>query len=306
MKPSAILTADWHLRPPENPPRCRVDNFWTAQTRKVRAVKQLQKKYRCAIYNAGDLFHHWKPSPYLISWCIDHLPYMYVVPGNHDLKDHSMKLIKKSGLFTLETADVIKILGGEQMIDNISISGVGWEQPVPRPTLLNTTRKVLIIHRMITPTGALPWPDADITTARSMIGMYKHFDLILSGDNHTSFELSKKKGNNIHRLVNPGPLSRQSADHINSTPCVYLWYAEENRIERVSLPFEKDVISREHIDPKREVDEYINSYVRKLKSRTKIGLDYVKNLENHLTENNVRTVVKTLAYKTLEKQEEVI
>ncbi|KKL99820.1 hypothetical protein LCGC14_1810530, partial [marine sediment metagenome] len=85
MKPDLILTSDWHLR--EDTPICRTDDFWSAQWNKVDQVMALQSKYDCPILHAGDLFHHWKPSPYLLSETIDHLQgsRFYTVYGQHDL-----------------------------------------------------------------------------------------------------------------------------------------------------------------------------------------------------------------------------
>jgi N-acetylmuramoyl-L-alanine amidase len=36
--------------------------------------KKLQEKHQCPVFHAGDLFDYWKPSPWLISKAIEHLP----------------------------------------------------------------------------------------------------------------------------------------------------------------------------------------------------------------------------------------
>jgi len=114
-EPDAILTADWHLR--EDTPTCRTDDFWEAQWNKVDQICQLQVKYNdCPILHAGDLFDHWKPSPFLLSTALLYLPEIgrefWTIYGNHDLPNHSIELAKKTGMMTLVNALAIEILPG--------------------------------------------------------------------------------------------------------------------------------------------------------------------------------------------------
>jgi hypothetical protein len=47
MKPTAILTADWHLR--DTQPICRTDDFWESQWIKANYIMELQRKYGCPV-----------------------------------------------------------------------------------------------------------------------------------------------------------------------------------------------------------------------------------------------------------------
>ncbi|KKL45777.1 hypothetical protein LCGC14_2352220, partial [marine sediment metagenome] len=107
----AVMTADWHLR--DSIPVCRTDDFWKAQWAKVDFVADLQIVYNCPVFHSGDLFHHWKASPYLLSATLKHLPKnFHTVYGNHDLPQHSIELTERSGVHTLEMADALTILHG--------------------------------------------------------------------------------------------------------------------------------------------------------------------------------------------------
>lgn len=118
MKPTAILTADWHLR--DTQPICRTDDFWESQWIKAYYISAIQKRYKCPVIHAGDLFHTWKTSPYLLSASIaffsqlelgdEEGPAFLTVYGNHDLPQHSMELAQRSGMHTLHTAQNITIL----------------------------------------------------------------------------------------------------------------------------------------------------------------------------------------------------
>ena len=102
-KADGILCGDLHLT--EDTPICRTDNFQEAQWRKLTFIKQLQEEHDCPVLCAGDLLDFWKPSPFLLSKIIEHLPkQFYTVLGNHDLPQHSLELLEKSGIYTLQMA----------------------------------------------------------------------------------------------------------------------------------------------------------------------------------------------------------
>lgn len=103
----AILCTDLHIR--ESVPECRTDDFFAAQTRKLDFLRDLQTEHGCPVICAGDVFDHWKPSPYLIGYAIDHLPKPFVcVPGQHDLPHHELQLKAQSGIYVLsKTRDVL-------------------------------------------------------------------------------------------------------------------------------------------------------------------------------------------------------
>ena len=84
MKPTAILTGDIHLR--DDQPVCRTDEYFAAQHRKIKWLRELQEKHDCPVFDAGDLFSRSKPSHFLLQWAIQELPERFhTIPGNHDL-----------------------------------------------------------------------------------------------------------------------------------------------------------------------------------------------------------------------------
>jgi len=84
-----------HLR--EDTPTCFIGDFQKEQWTAMDFISDLQEKYDCAVIHAGDLFHHWKPSPWLLSMAIQHLPKVfYTIYGQHDLPQHNTELMSKS------------------------------------------------------------------------------------------------------------------------------------------------------------------------------------------------------------------
>lgn len=281
---TALLTGDWHIR--EDTPICRTDNFWEAQWKKIDFISELQEKYNCPVFHSGDLFNHWKPSPFLLSATIEHLPsQFFTIYGNHDLPQHSIELANKCGINVLEKAGKLTVM-----------NGVHWGT-VPEPKIFNSIagRQILLYHVM-TFVGNLPWPGCVDLKSISLLKKYPQYDLILSGHNHKSF-VSEYKG---RILVNPGSITRQSSDQIDHTPCVYLWSAKDNSVEPVYLPIEENVISREHIEKTQQRDGRINAFVSMLKKDWEAGVSFEENLERMMVENKTKESIKSIIYKALE------
>ncbi len=274
----AILTADWHLR--EDTPVCRTDNFLDTQIEKMQFIQEVQIKYNCPVIHAGDLFHHWKPSPFLLTQAFLWLPERFhTIYGNHDLPQHNKALAEKTGLHTLISAFRINQLKGADW-------GIGLDEDLTPYEFEIGGRKVLVWHIM-TWKDEPPWPGCEDPTAKELLKKFPQYDLIVTGHNHTSF-VETFDG---RLLVNPGPITRQTADHEHLQPKVFLWYAKTNTVKAVSIPIQKGVISREHIDHKEERDSRIRAFVEKLNNEWEVGLSFEANLERFQKENNIRSSV---------------
>jgi DNA repair exonuclease SbcCD nuclease subunit len=277
LKPAAILTGDFHLR--ETSPICRTDDFWKAQWNKVDFIRDLQEKYQCPVLHSGDLFNHWKPSPYLLSTAIKKLPdQFFTVFGNHDLPQHSLEQKEKCGIETLKMAGKLTVL-----------DGIHWEQD---PAGIGE----FVIWHVMTYIGKSPWPGCTDLTAFEILEKYPDFDLIVTGHNHKTF--TWQIGNRL--LVNPGSLTRMSADQTEHEPCVFLWYSETNTVKRVTLPFEKHVISRDHIDQPQERRERMEAYINNMQTGWQVGLSFEKNLERFFSNNKVTKKIRSIIWDSLE------
>ena len=296
--PTAILTADWHIR--ESIPVCRTDDFWKAQWEKIEFISDLQQKYDCPILHAGDFYEttnpimSWKPSPYLLTMSMRHFPgQIWAVYGNHDLPQKSLDLHEKSGVDVLKEAGTIKIL-----------EECHWEQePIPldyaaKISLFRIPQKTILVwHVMTYPSGKSPWPGCEDLSAGQILDKYPEYDLIVTGHNHKTFIEEKDS----RLLVNPGSLMRQDADQIDHKPCVFLWHAESNRVERVEIPHEKNVISREHLDKPKERKERLRAYIENMSTDWEAALSFAKNLEKHFNENkSIPKMLKDLIYLSME------
>lgn len=285
--PDAILTSDWHLR--EDTPVCRTDDYQTAQWRKMQFIADLQKKHNCPVLCAGDLFDHWKPSPWLLSMASQYLPdQFYTIYGQHDMPQHSLELVEKCGINNLAINKKLTIL-----------PGCHWGQEPGKALEMITTdfwRNGILVWHVMNYQGREPWPGCTAPKASSLLRKYPQYDLILTGDNHKPF-VEEYEG---RLLVNPGSMMRMTADQADHRPRVYLWYADTNTVEPVYLPIEEGVVSREHIEHTEERDARLEAFIGRLTGEYETTLSFEDNMAEFLNANRIRPRVKEIIYKAIE------
>jgi len=286
-KPDLILTSDWHLR--EDTPICRTDDFWNAQWEKVQQISELQIKFDCSVIHAGDLFHHWKPSPYLLTETIMNLPRLfYTIYGQHDLPQHNWELRQKCGLYNLMKAGWLETLEFGH-----------WGSNCPGNIFKDINHSfppAAAWHKFVWDGKKLPWPDCKENTALEILKKYPQYDLIVTGDHHKPFA-QEYKG---RILVNPGCLTRQTSAYATHLPRVYLWYAETNTVKIHYLKIKKDVVSREHIEKGEERDKRIEAFVERLSTEWDEVMSFNENLERFFNDNRIRKDIKELVYKAID------
>lgn len=225
----SILSADWHLR--DSVPACRTDDFVSKQWAKLQFIESVRASLGTdtTILMAGDLFEHWKPSPYLLNKAIQYMPQnMCVIYGNHDLPQHNIELAEYCGINVLVSAGAIILLE----------NGSHWGANVPTPIEWDNERRIAVWHTM-TYQGAVPYPGCTDTPARSILRKYQGFDLILTGHNHKPFV----EEHNGSLLVNPGCITRQESDQKDFKPRIYVWDTIEHTVVPVFIPIERDVVT---------------------------------------------------------------
>jgi predicted phosphodiesterase len=283
MKADLILTADWHLR--DDSPPCRVDDFQESQWMKVAQVAILAEEHDCPVVHAGDLFHHWKPSPYLLATAMRYLPQkFFTVAGQHDLPQHSMELYTKCGMNTLAVAKaIIWIMNGGNFGQGVGVA------------FRTNNRQVGVWHHFVWDGEHVPWPDCKEVTARQVLKDNPQFDLIVTGDYHKPFTYEYKG----RLLVNCGCLTRQVADYSDHRPRVWLWNAEANTVSPFYLIAEKGVVSRAHLAANEERDKRLDAFISRLSDEWEVGISFEENLKRFISTNQLRKSVVDLIYKAI-------
>lgn len=291
-KPDFIITGDWHLR--DDIPICRIDDYQKAQWCAMDFIADLQSKYHCPVLQPGDVLHRWKPSPWLLSQALLHMPSIYAVAGNHDLPKHQIDLLYKSGFETLKLANKISC---HKMVEKgkAIIYGFPYGQKLVNHKHKEGYRNIAVAHTMVWKKD-LPYPGCTAGDAKSLLKKMESYSVVITGDNHEAF-VEEYEG---RLLVNCGSLMRMTAAQVDHKPRVYLYYIEDNTIEEVLIPIEEGVISREHLDIEEERSERISAFVSRLDDDWDVGLDFPKNMEEFFGKNEVKKSVKNLVWECVE------
>lgn len=292
--PDAIIVGDIHAR--DDQPICRNDDFWVTQMRKFDWLYDLWVELRePVVIQTGDLFHKWNSSPQVISAVLKRLPPMITIPGNPGKHNYfNMQGFEKDALsilfycrkkWNILIDHNLLLVTRDNMAVRISPCLWGMDPVKAEKTSKGVIRDVLLTHRMIGTSGArIPGTETpeDFSTSCAKLG----YDLVASGHNHQPFRYEVARPKKLH-LVNPGSFTRQTASEIHS-PCVYLWWATENRVAKRLIPSNPYDIIRGHIDSKEERDERITAWVEKLeKSNLEITIDILTNILHYLDTNEV-------------------
>lgn len=298
-KASAILVSDLHIR--EKTPICRTDDYLKAAEHKYKWLSELQQEHDCPILCGGDVFDHWRPSPWLMAWALRNLPdNIMTIPGQHDLPAHNLENIDRSGIQVLSDAKKITLITDPNKdfcnIGKYEVVGYPWG--APWNTMVEGLKIALIHYGVYEDKPHYPGAENSGGTAKSVIKKLSGFDLILSGDNHLSFTC--KVGNQL--LVNPGSFMRTTASQADFKPSVYLWYADTNTMERVFVPIEKNVICRDHIDSVEERDERLEAFISRLDNNIEISVSYRENIKAYLAKNKISKAVTDIIWEVMESE----
>jgi predicted phosphodiesterase len=200
------------------------------------------------------------------------MPMVVCIPGNHDLPNHNLDLIEKSGLWTLEKAGKVKII--PCALGRIGVFMIGEFE-------------VGITHQLIN------HPQSD-TTAKDLLKR-TDVDLLITGDNHMTF-VEEHKGK---LLINPGSLSRQTAAQEEHKPCVFLYSISRGEYQSVSVPIEPDVIQREHLEKQEQREDRMERFMDSMKSGYEIGLDFPENMKTWLKKNRQSKTVNEMIWESI-------
>lgn len=310
--PSLILAADIHLRP--TIPYCRTDKeqFHDIMFRKFECMLRAAADNQCPLVIAGDFgdgagARNWHP--WLLSRTISIINAyrrhkwfdIWVTPGQHDLPNHQLERIEESGLWTLDTAETLRVLK-EWKVDsrfkrgNYSIDFFPYGSEIKNCTDKNYYRKIAVAHKMVIEDKP-EWPGQEASKAKSLLAQFD-YDLILTGDNHKQFVV--EHDNKV--LVNPGSMFRSKSDQINHHPAYYIWYAEGNSVRRIEIPHDPDAVSVDHIHHKKSREERTNAFVDSIKQYSEIGLSFEDNIKKHMEENKTPKQVQNKVWEAIENE----
>jgi DNA repair exonuclease SbcCD nuclease subunit len=286
-------------------PKRRCDNFEDAVFHKLEQIIYTSTEYKTDfVIQPGDIFDTDKASHYLVQKslrCFRRIKNFLCVFGQHDMRYHSkrrdntpLKVVSESG--KIEIIDQKT----EALQFGVRIYGASWDQDIPIPKK-HDVPNILVLHKMISNRDY--WNgNVDYNDARVFLKKWeKHYDVIISGDNHNSFMVSGKKG----VLINCGCMMRTKKDQINYKPHMYLVEIEKEGIktERINfdvLPAEK-AFDLSEIEKEEEEDKELESFTEGISEDVEVaGLDFYKNVNAEVEKRDLEKSVVDIINEIME------
>lgn len=285
-KVAAIFCADLHWS--HMPPifRSNEPDWYKAMLRPIKELTELQKKYMCPIFCAGDIVDKWNSPPELINFLIDNLVHMYTIAGQHDLPEHDIKQIERSAYWTLARSGRITHINTPVDLDIPVQDKEAFVFPFHYGESIQPPKKkdifnIAMIHEYCWIPGHSykSAPEESNILSTNSKSRFEGWDLVVSGDNHSGF-MSNLNG---VLFVNCGSfMCRHSIDvHV---PKVWLLYSDGS-VQQHCMDQTKDCIL-----PTQEVFEKLESLdadelIKELIHLGVCAVDFSMAVEHHLSKH---------------------
>lgn len=250
---------------------------------------------------AGDIFHRYDERPELVNFLLENLPNtkIFAIPGNHDLPNHNLQLVKQSSYHTLEAAGKIVTLSnrGTRISPKwCSTEVVAWGFPygydlhaiVGDKGVWENSYNIAVVHRYLWIDGT-GHPGAKEKDRADNLVNYTGFDALFFGDNHTKARTTAPNGTPI---INCGGLLRRTVLEVDHQPTAYkLWCSTQQRkliIKEHPLKYaDKDQIIQKEMEEQPAGKEF-EELITILKNMKTESLDFKKAIYNVLHSEEIR------------------
>lgn len=316
---AALLVSDLHLS--LKPPLARSceKNWLAVQAGYLRQLEELLPAWDTPIIAAGDIFDRWNAAPELMNWCLDHLPRLHAIPGQHDLIHHDLQSLPKTSFWTLVKANKIELIHQDYPLrlplgsinPGLVLHGFPWSVPL-KPLDLNRQKElgndramhIAVVHRYLwtDKTGGYPGAPVEhkVSRTRALLAGYK---AAVFGDNHTGFLIGTSTDTgtlNGISIFNHGCFIRRKQDERKHKPAVGLLHAS-GRISRHAL----DTSADEWIDPEPgeggDVLDGADEFLAELESLGEgDDLDYHQAVRRYLDANGIKGGTRRRVLEALE------
>jgi len=307
-----LALPDLHID--EKRPQCRTDEdyFATCLSKIKFCVEQAITNKVDVVLQPGDFWNRPRISYNAYAQIANLLTILqtckiqvYCVYGQHDLdfrdkNNTMMNSLQKSGLvYIAGEGQRIFINDKDSPGKGVYIYGCSYDSPVPTVQERDCP-SILMYHGMVLKDeNSKLWAEQ---TGYKTIKDFLEWDLVISGDNHTSFNIDCSSGHSttgIAKVINCGCMMRNTIDMFDYNPVISFIEITSNNI--LSMPIavpvqaaEKCFCNVEAIKKKDEQDEKIKEFIKSLSGDITINdIDFVKNLTEFIKTNEITTEVQT-------------
>lgn len=311
-----LIVGDMHIT--GDRPVNRRDNYWEAVKRKTTFIFRKAVEHQVdAIISPGDVTDTPSISYFEFGEIIrifkqelqGDIPFI-CTRGQHDLRYRTVQNIALKAFenaldnfFVLENTD-----SGAPVIyrksDKYQITGCAYGQNIPniREDGLSLYR-ILTIHKMIID-KKLWSAQSEYSSSIIFLRENAQFDLIVSGDNHQSFEAHTPGGRS---LFNCGAMMRNKVDQVNHKPIIVLYDTDTKKGEKIYIPIEdaETVFRMEKVEVEKERNEQLEAFVNGISDGGKeVSLEFEDNLRSQIEKDGIDQEVAEIALNSLKKRNE--
>ena len=285
-----IACSDLHIH--DKAPVNRIEKDWSAVCLdKLRQVLSKARVLKCKVRVAGDFFDKSSHSPALVNGTLALLNeygdvFVEILPGNHDLKNHSQSLLPSSSIMTIGFLDNVTIVGSDWLSvteENYVVDFIPFGDE-----LTHYGGDVAIIHEFVW--NKEPWPGAPISgNWKNIAKKMKGYKLIIIGDNHQPFIKTHKKCT----LLNCGSMLRKNIDQQDHKPAFYV-IGDDLSIETIPFKISKDVFDTSASDLVKKKNKAIQEVAEQMKEGITFSLDFKKNLKEYFAKNKTEKSIREI------------
>jgi hypothetical protein len=296
--PIAVAVADLHLT--LTSPACRDESDWPAvQARYLQQLGDIAGNL--PILCAGDIFDKWNTPPELINFALENLPDgMLCVPGQHDLPNHRIEDMHKSGYGVMKRVGKIRDISGISTgnMGGFIVHGFGWGQPIQLLNCKQPLLNIALIHHYCWMEGkAYPGAPEELHI-KHFKKLLQNYDFAIFGDNHKGFCATL---NQCH-IVNCGGFTRRKSDERLYKPSVWKLYKDgtDNRmVERIELDCMQDRFSS--IDKlETDISQFnADEFIQELERLGEHGLNFRETVKRYLHSNDIHPLVCEMIFKAM-------
>jgi DNA repair exonuclease SbcCD nuclease subunit len=279
-----LLTGDWHYT--DKSPKSRTDDYVSELFRKI----QILTKHNIPILQPGDL----TDTPFLSYLSFRKLmdlfrkTQLFLVFGQHDLRYRNKGNTPLDALQdAISSFHIVDDGRPIELEKGVCLYGASFEEDIPK-IQDKDAYNILLVHKMISPVVQQEWQEAE---AYDFLVRNK-FDLIVSGDNHKSFE-SEYSG---RHLINCGSLMRSKIDQIDHKPCYYILDMRDYSITKHYIPVADgyEVFDMYSKVEAAERNENMEAFVSGLSQQKEMGLSVMENIEAYMKANSIEEAIQII------------
>jgi predicted phosphodiesterase len=274
-----LTASDLHTN--ENKPAFRIENDWIEVCLgKLGQLLAAAKEKKCPVIINGDFFERYAHSPELVNRVLDMIKgvEIIIIPGNHDMKNHSLDLLKKSSIWTLSFAGATII----EKPSSIAIHGTEIDLFPFGSELKSMGGRIAIIHEFAF--QEKPWKDCNpagnykrIIKRLEAAAVEDSYELIIAGDNHADF-IAEFHG---CTFLNCGAMLRTDKDEQDRKPAFYL-VDDDLKITRIPFKIEQEVFDQQAINIITKKDEAISRVADQISKDWRIELNFKRNIQKRI------------------------